>query len=71
MSFPKIKEVLVLSYDEIQQEIMNSKKQLFELRLLKGTKQSFKPHAFKVLKHRLSQLLMVKKQLKSEKEAKK
>lgn len=62
MSFSKIKEVLILSDDELSKEIMLGKKQLFDLRLRQGTRQSFKPHSFRHIKHRLGQLLMVKNQ---------
>jgi large subunit ribosomal protein L29 len=62
MSFSKIKEVLVLSDEELSKEILLGKKQLFDLRLKQGTRQSFKSHSFRHLKHRLGQLLMVKNQ---------
>ncbi|CAM9110677.1 unnamed protein product [Chrysoparadoxa australica] len=62
MSLPKIKEIISLTDEELDREIVNSKKQLFELRLKSATRQSFKPHSFKHAKHRLSQLLMVKNQ---------
>jgi len=32
---------------------------LFDLRLNQATRQAFKPHSFRYIKHRLSQLLMV------------
>ncbi len=44
MSFPKITEILSLDNDQIEKEILTAKKQLFELRLRQGTRQSFKPH---------------------------
>jgi large subunit ribosomal protein L29 len=59
MSLPKIEEVLNLNDQEIENEIINVKKQLFELRLKVSLRQSFKPHSIKHNKHRLSQLLMV------------
>lgn len=62
MSFSKIKEVLILSDDELSKEILVGKKQLFDLRLRQGTRQSFKSHSFRHIKHRLGQLLMVKNQ---------
>jgi large subunit ribosomal protein L29 len=62
MSFSKIKEVLILSDDELSKEILLGKKQLFDLRLRQGTRQSFKSHSFRHIKHRLGQLLMVKNQ---------
>lgn len=57
-----MKEVLILSDDELSKEILVGKKQLFDLRLRQGTRQSFKSHSFRHIKHRLGQLLMVKNQ---------
>ena len=62
MSLPKINEVLSLKNDELEKEILAAKKQLFDLRLRQATRQSFKPHSFRHTKHRLGQLLMVKRQ---------
>lgn len=62
MSFSKMKEVLVLKDEELSQEILLGKKQLFDLRLKQGTRQSFKSHSFRHIKHRLSQLLMLQSQ---------
>jgi len=61
MSLPKIDEVISLTDNELEDEILNVKKELFRLRLRRGTKQSFKSHQIKHSKHRLSQLLMIKK----------
>ena len=59
MKFSKIKDVLSLSDEELTKEIITGKKQLFGLRLNQATRQAFKPHSFRYIKHRLSQLLMV------------
>nr|YP_011006565.1 50S ribosomal protein L29 [Halosiphon tomentosus]WAM63710.1 50S ribosomal protein L29 [Halosiphon tomentosus] len=61
MSLPKIDEIKTLSINELENEILNIRKELFKLRLRRKTKQSFKSHQFKHQKHRLAQLLMVKK----------
>ena len=61
MSLPKIDEIRTLSEIELENEILNIKKELFKLRLRRGTRQSFKSHQFKHNKHRLAQLLMIKK----------
>jgi large subunit ribosomal protein L29 len=71
MSLPKIKEILSLETEQIEKEIVTAKKQLFELRLRQATRQSFKPHSFRHIKHRLGQLLMVKRQRLSTTEGKK
>jgi len=64
MSLPKISEVRELSLAEIHQEIIASKKELFELQFKKATKQSFKSHLFKHTRHRLAQLRMVESEQK-------
>nr|YP_009327043.1 50S ribosomal protein L29 [Pleurocladia lacustris]ANS57633.1 50S ribosomal protein L29 [Pleurocladia lacustris]ANS57777.1 50S ribosomal protein L29 [Pleurocladia lacustris] len=63
MSLPKINEIIMLSQSELEDEILNVKKELFKLRLRRGTKQKqfFKSHQFKHSKHRLAQLLMIQK----------
>lgn len=60
MSLPKINEITMLTQGELEDEILNVKKELFKLRLRRGTKQSFKSHQIKHSKHRLAQLLMIK-----------
>lgn len=61
MSLPTISEIKLLKPEDLENEILNVKKQLFKLRLYRGTKRDFKPHQFKHEKHRLAQLLMVQK----------
>jgi len=61
MSLPKIAEIKTLTNNDLENEILSIKKQLFKLRLCRATKQSFKPHQFKHAKHRLAQLLMIQK----------
>ena len=41
MSLPKIDEIKNLDKNELENEILNIKKQLFKLRLRRGAKQSF------------------------------
>lgn len=62
MSLPKIDEVTPLSDEEISEQILAIKKELFELRLQKVTGQLEKPHLFKHKRHRLGQLLTVERQ---------
>lgn len=59
MPLPKISEARNLSDEELAQAIIDVKKQLFQLRLQKATRQLDKPHQFKHNKHRLAQLLSV------------
>lgn len=47
---------------QIQQMIIESKKELFNLRLQKATRQSFKPHNFKHLKMKIAQLMTLESQ---------
>lgn len=47
---------------QIQQMIVDSKKELFNLRLQKATRQSFKPHNFKHLKIKIAQLMTLETQ---------
>jgi large subunit ribosomal protein L29 len=59
MPLPKISEARELSDDKLAAEIVAVKKQLFQLRLQKATRQLEKPHQFKHAKHRLAQLMTV------------
>ncbi|BAZ52626.1 50S ribosomal protein L29 [Nostoc ellipsosporum NOK] len=59
MALPKISEARELSDEKLAQEIIATKKQLFQLRLQKATRQLDKPHQFRHTKHRLAQLLTV------------
>lgn len=68
MSLPKIEDVKTLSDQELADQIIAVKRQLFELRMQKGTRQLEKPHQFKHAKHQLAQLLTIERerQLKAE-----
>jgi len=59
MALPKISEARELSDQELGEQIVEIKKQLFQLRLQKATRQLEKPHQFRHAKHRLAQLLSV------------
>ncbi len=62
MSLPKVEEARSLSDQELADEIVATKKQLFELRLQKATGRLEKTHEFKHLRHRLAQLMTVERQ---------
>jgi len=64
MPLPKISEARELSDEKLSDEILAVKKQLFQLRLQKATRQLEKPHQFKHARHRLAQLLTVETQRK-------
>jgi large subunit ribosomal protein L29 len=59
MALPKISEARSLNDEELNEQITAVKKQLFQLRLQKATRQLEKPHMFRHAKHRLAQLLSV------------
>jgi large subunit ribosomal protein L29 len=59
MSFSKIKELESLDQTTIEKTILDLSKELVELRIKKSTRQNFKPHNFKHIKRKLSQLLTV------------
>ena len=63
MAFPKIEDIRLLTNNDLENEILTIKKQLFKLRFCRATKETFKPHEFKHKKHRLAQLLLVKGEL--------
>ena len=59
MPLPKVSEARELTDEKLSDEIVVVKKQLFQLRLQKATRQLEKPHQFKHARHRLAQLLTV------------
>ncbi len=59
MPLPKVSEARELTDEKLAQEIVAVKRQLFQLRLQKATRQLDKPHQFKHARHRLAQLLTV------------
>jgi large subunit ribosomal protein L29 len=68
MALPKIADVRAFNDEELSEQILAAKKELFQLRMQQGTRQLDKPHQFKHLKHRIAQLLTVERerQLKGE-----
>ena len=62
MSFLPLSELKNLDNETLSKEIVATKKQLFELRLKKVTRQSFKPHLFKHHKRKVAQLLTLESQ---------
>ena len=59
MAFTTLEELKKLNDEELSSAIVDSKKKLFELRLQKATRQSFKSHSFKHLKRKIAQLLTI------------
>lgn len=62
MALPKIADARSLSDEELAEEILTVKRELFQLRLEQATRRLEKPHLFKHSKHRLAQLLTVEKE---------
>ncbi len=62
MALPKIADVRSLSDSELAEEIIATKRQLFELRFLQATRRLEKPHEFKHAKHKLAQLLTIERE---------
>ena len=62
MAFTNFVELKGLDDTQVGQSILNYKKELFDLRLQKATRQSFKSHNFKHLKRKISQLLTIERQ---------
>jgi large subunit ribosomal protein L29 len=59
MAFTSFEEFSKLTEEVLSTEILVAKKQLFELRLQRATRQSFKSHLFKHLKRKVAQLLTI------------
>lgn len=62
MAFPKISDVRDLSDQELDEQIAATKKQLFDLRFQKATRQLEKSHQFGHARHRLAQLMTVERE---------
>lgn len=56
MALSKMRELRSLSPDEVETEIQTLKRQLFDLRFQKATRQAVKSHEFKHARHKLAQL---------------
>lgn len=59
MALPKIADARKLSDQELADEIVATKRQLFQLRLEQATRRLEKTHQFKHARHKLAQLLTV------------
>jgi large subunit ribosomal protein L29 len=66
MALPKIAEARELNDAQLAEKIEETKKELFQLRMQKGTRQLEKPHQFKHLKHRIAQLMTVEQERKTQ-----
>lgn len=64
MSLPKINTIREMSDADVSAEIIAVKRELFDLRLKRATRQPFKPSEFGYAKHRLGQLMTIENQRK-------
>ena len=63
MAVSDIKEIRDLSDEDLQEQILDAKRKLFDLRFQKATRQmENKPHLFKHTRHRLAQLMTVERE---------
>ncbi len=62
MSLPSIKDLETLDDDALNRKIIETKKEIFDLRLKRATFTSLEPHLFKKAKRVLAQLLTLKTQ---------
>ena len=62
MSLPSIKDLETLDDAALDSKIIETKKEIFDLRLKKATFTSLEPHLFKKSKRVLAQLLTLKTQ---------
>ncbi|OLP16264.1 50S ribosomal protein L29 [Leptolyngbya sp. 'hensonii'] len=62
MPLPKIEDARKLSDDDLKEQILVVKRELFELRMQKATRQLEKSHQFKHARHRLAQLMTVEQE---------
>jgi large subunit ribosomal protein L29 len=59
MPLSKIADLRPLGDSEVADQILDLKKQLFDLRLQQATRQEVKSHQFKHLRHQLAQLMTI------------
>jgi large subunit ribosomal protein L29 len=62
MALSKVQDARDLSDQELGEQIQVLKRQLFELRMQKATRQTVKPHLFKHTRHQLAQLMTVERE---------
>lgn len=62
MPLPKIEEARKLSDPELAEEILATKRKLFELRFQQATRRLESPHEFKHTRHRMAQLLTIERE---------
>lgn len=56
MSLPQFADIISLSNNELSEEILKTKNEIFTIRFKKATRQSFKSHELKNARRKLAQL---------------
>lgn len=69
MALPKVADARKLNDEELAEAILSAKRQLFELRMQKATRQLEKTHEFKHTRHWIAQLLTVERERQLETQA--
>ena len=67
MSFQSFSDFKDFDDAKLSEEIVTAKKSLFEMRLKKAMRQTFKPHLFKHTKRKIAQLMTIERQRKENK----
>jgi large subunit ribosomal protein L29 len=62
MALSKVSEIRQLSDADLSAAILQAKRKLFDLRFQQATRQPFKSHEFKHVRHRLGQLMTVERE---------
>lgn len=62
MALSKVQDARGLNDQELEEQVQALKRQLFELRMQKATRQTVKPHQFKHIRHQLAQLMTVERE---------
>lgn len=67
MIFSKFEELKTLSILELDNELLNLRKEILNLKIQQATFRKIKPHLFKHIKHRISQIMFYKTKLENQK----
>jgi large subunit ribosomal protein L29 len=62
MALSKMRELRSLSPEEVTTQIQELKRQLFDLRFQKATRQAVQSHQFKHARHKLAQLMTLQQE---------
>jgi large subunit ribosomal protein L29 len=57
MALTKMRDLRALSAEEVDTKIQDLKRELFDLRFQKATRQTVQPHQFRQIRHTLAQLM--------------